>query len=348
VHFGIFIEELRQGASQATAFRDAFELADRAEAWGADCVWLGEIHFTPTRSVISASLQVGSAIAARTRRLRIGTAVQVLPLNHPVRIAEEAATLDNISEGRFEFGIGRSGVVRTYDTYGFSYAESQARFREGLEIIRQAWKGEPFSYEGEFYRVTNATVTPRPYQLPHPPIRMATTSEETFPIAGRLGLPIFVGLRTTEISDLKAQLGPYRQAWREAGHAGEPSVYLRIPVYVSTTEEGAREEPRASLSAFFNRQTELARSAVGRVGAGPTDRRRAQAERMASLSYDDMLRRKVAFGTASHVIDRLTEISGELGLDGFVVELNPGGFIPEELETRSLRLLTHEVIPAFK
>jgi alkanesulfonate monooxygenase SsuD/methylene tetrahydromethanopterin reductase-like flavin-dependent oxidoreductase (luciferase family) len=348
VHFGIFIEELRHGASQASAFRDAFELADRAEAWGADCVWLGEIHFMPTRSVISASLQVGSAIAARTRRLRVGTAVQVLPLNHPLRIAEEVATIDNISEGRFEFGIGRSGVVRTYDVYGVAYGESQARFREALEIIRQAWKGEPFSYEGEFYRVKNATVAPRPYQVPHPPIRMATTSDETFPIAGRLGLPIFVGLRATEISDLQAQLAPYRQTWREAGHPGEPSVYLRIPVYVSTTEEGAREEPRESLTTFFGRQAELARSAVGRAGAGPTDRRRALAERMLSLGYDDILARKVAFGTPAQVIDRLTEIRDELGLDGFVVELNPGGLIPAGLETRSLRLLTHEVIPAFR
>src|SRR5690349_24096287 len=167
---------MRQGADQATAFRDIFDLAERAEAWGADCVWLGEIHFTPVRSVTSASSQRASAIASRTRRLRVGTAVQVLPLNHPLRIAEEVATVDHISGGRFEFGIGRSGVVRTYDVYGVPYAESQARFREALEIIREGWKGEPFSYAGDFYRVDNAVVTPRPYQVPHPPLRMATTS----------------------------------------------------------------------------------------------------------------------------------------------------------------------------
>jgi alkanesulfonate monooxygenase SsuD/methylene tetrahydromethanopterin reductase-like flavin-dependent oxidoreductase (luciferase family) len=346
VHVGIFVEEMRQGASQAAAFRDVFDLADRAEAAGVDCVWLGEIHFTPTRSVISASLQVASAIASRTRRLRVGTAVQVLPLNHPLRIAEEVATLDHISQGRFEFGIGRSGVVRTYDVYGIAYGESQARFREALEIIRLAWTGEPFSYDGQFYRVQNATVVPRPYQVPHPPIRMATTSDETFPIAGRLGLPIFVGLRTTEIADLQLQLAPYRQAWREAGHSGEPSVYLRIPVYVSPTEHGAREEPRASVAAFFARQTELARAAVGREGAGPVDRRRMVAERMAALSYDDVLARKVAFGTAAGVIDRLNGLREDLGLDGIVAELNPGGLIPPELETRSLELLARDVIPA--
>src|SRR6185369_7731416 len=322
VHFGIFVEEMRHGASQPSAFRDVFELADRAEAWGVDCLWLGEIHFTPVRSVISASLQVASAIASRTKRLHVGTAVQVLPLNHPLRIAEEVATVDHISQGRFEFGIGRSGVVRTYDVYGVPYAESQARFREALEIIRLGWKGEPFSYQGQFYRVDNATVVPRPYQVPHPPIRMATTSDETFPLAGRLGLPIFIGLRTTEISDLQVQLAPYRQAWREAGHPGEPSVYLRIPVYVSPTAEGAREEPRASMSAFFARQTDLARAAVGRAGAGPADRRRMQAERMAGLTYEDVLARKVVFGTAEGVVDRLKQLRGELGLDGIVAELN--------------------------
>ncbi|HXJ78265.1 MAG TPA: LLM class flavin-dependent oxidoreductase [Candidatus Methylomirabilis sp.] len=348
MHFGIFVEEMRQGVAQAEAFRDVFEQAGRAETWGIDCVWLGEIHFTPTRSVISASLQVASAIASRTRRVRIGTAVQVLPLNHPLRIAEEVATVDHISEGRFEFGIGRSGVVRTYDAYGVPYAESQARFREALEIIRRAWAGEPFSYDGQFYRVQQATVTPRPYQVPHPPLRMAATSDETFPAAGRMGLPIFIGLRTTEVVDLKAHLAPYRQAWRDAGHPGDPSVYLRIPVYVSPTAEGAVEEPRESLTAFFARQTELARSAVGRAGAGPSERRQYQAERMAGLSYDEMLARKVAFGTARGVIDRLTELQDELGLDGIVAELNPGGRIPPDLETRSFQMLAREVMPAFK
>jgi alkanesulfonate monooxygenase SsuD/methylene tetrahydromethanopterin reductase-like flavin-dependent oxidoreductase (luciferase family) len=177
---------------------------------------------------------------------------------------------------------------------------------------------------------------------------MAATSDETFPAAGRMGLPIFIGLRAAEIPDLQAQLAPYRQAWREAGHPGPPSVYLRIPVYVSTTEQGAREEPRESLTAFFTRQAELVRSAVGRAGAGPAERRRFQAERMASLSYEDILARKVVCGTASGVIDRLARLREELELDGIVAELNPGGRIPPELETRSLQILAREVIPALR
>src|SRR2546427_9128504 len=244
MHFGIFVEEMRYGANQVSAFRDAFELAQRAEDWGLDCVWLGEIHFTPTRSVISASLQVASSIATRTRRLRVGTAVTVLPLNHPPRIAEEVATLDHISEGRLEFGIGRSGVARSYDIYGMAYGEGQARFREALEIIRQAWKGEPFNYEGEFYRFQGATVAPRPYQVPHPPIRMAANTEETFPAVGTMGLSVFVGLRAAEISDLQAHLTLYRRAWRAAGQPRRPPGYLRTPGYGSHTQRGATDEAR--------------------------------------------------------------------------------------------------------
>jgi alkanesulfonate monooxygenase SsuD/methylene tetrahydromethanopterin reductase-like flavin-dependent oxidoreductase (luciferase family) len=346
MHFGIFVEEMRQGLSQTAAFREAFETAERAEALGVDCVWLGEIHFNPVRSVISASLQVASSIATRTRRLRVGTAVSVLPLNHPLRIAEEVATLDHISEGRFEFGIGRSGVVRSYDTYGIPYGESQARFREALEIIRLAWKGQPFSYDGQFYKVANATVAPTPYQKPHPPMRMAATTRETFPAVAKMGMPVFIGIRVAEIPDLQADLALYREAWRDAGHPGDPSVYLRVPVYVTTTEEGAVEEPRESLTYFFGRQTELARSAVGR--AGTPEARKAQAERMAKLTYEDILAKKVVSGTAPRVIDRLTELREALGLDGFVVELNPGGLISSELETRSLELLAREVMPALR
>src|SRR5215510_5436427 len=216
MHFGVFVDEARPGLSQSDAFRESFETVDAAEALGLDCVWLGEIHFNPNRSVISAPIAIATAIAARTKRIHVGTAVNVLPLNHPLRIAEEAATIDHLSQGRFEFGIGRSGAARTYDMLGIPYGESQARFREALEIIREAWKGEPFSYTGQHYTVSGATVTPRPYQVPHPPIRMAATSAETFPAAGRMGLSIFIGLRATEMPDLQAQLVPYRQAWRDA------------------------------------------------------------------------------------------------------------------------------------
>ena len=117
--FGVFLDfVLRSGGTPEAAFRESMDLVDLAEQSGLDTVWLGETHFNPGRSVLSAPIVVASSIVTRTKRLRVGMAVQVLPLIHPLRIAEEAATVDQLSEGRFEFGVGRSGNVRAYDTHG--------------------------------------------------------------------------------------------------------------------------------------------------------------------------------------------------------------------------------------
>src|SRR3989449_2077551 len=267
--FGIFLEQTRRGTSQAEAFREMFEQVDAAEAWGLDIVWLAEMMVNPARSVLSAPLLVASWIVARTKRLRVGTAVQLLPLNHPLRVAGEVAPLDHLSQGRFDFGIGRSGGPRAYDALGVPYEESQGRFFEALEIILSAWKGEPFSYEGKFYRFANATVTPRPYQHPHPPVRMAATTADTFPRVGRMGLPIFVGLRGMNIPELAGHGRRYREAWREAGHPGDGDVCLRIPGYAAPTEKAPLEEPEGDITYYFRRQADLTRAPIRRPRTGP-------------------------------------------------------------------------------
>jgi alkanesulfonate monooxygenase SsuD/methylene tetrahydromethanopterin reductase-like flavin-dependent oxidoreductase (luciferase family) len=346
--FGVFLEQTRRGTGQAEAFREMLETADAAEAWGLDVVWLAEMLVNPARSVLSAPLLVASWIAARTRRLRVGTAVQLLPLNHPLRVAGEVTTLDHLSQGRFDFGIGRSGGTRSYDALGVPYEESQARFFEALEVILEAWKGEPFSHEGRFYRFTNVTVSPRPYQQPHPPVRMAATTPETFPRVGRMGLPIFVGLRGMDIPELSACLETYRRGWRDAGHAGDGDACLRIPIYAAPTEKAAREEPRETITYYFERQAELTVAPIGRAGTGPAERRQDQAGRLSALAYDEILERKVAFGTGPGLTDRLGQLREELRLTGVAAELNPGGLLPSAQERRSLEILTHEVMPSFK
>ena len=347
--FGVFMEfETREGSSQAAAFEEGFGLVDAAEAWGLDIAWLGEMHFTPARSVLSAPIAVACAIAARTRRLRVGTSVQVLPLNNPLRIAEETATTDHISRGRFDFGIGRSGFPRVYDMYGVPFAESQARFHEALEIILLAWKGEPFSYRGEFYRFDNVTVSPRPYQHPHPPLRMAATTEETFPRVGQMGLPIFVGLRGMDIADLATHIDAYRRAWKEAGHPGDGDVCLRIPVYAAPTEREALEESRESITYYFQRQADLTRPGVGREGAGPADRLQARVDQLETLSFGHVLRERVAFGSAAGLVDRLTALREQLHLSGIAAELNSGGMLSAAQMKRTLQIMTRDVMPAFK
>src|SRR5262249_10807216 len=284
--FGIFLEQTRRGIGQEDAFREMFELVDKAESWGLDVVWLAEMLVNPARSVLSAPLLVASWIAGRTRRVRVGTAVQLLPLNHPLRVAGEVASLDHLSQGRFDFGVGRSGGTRSYDALGVPYEQSQARFFEALSIILEAWKGEPFTFEGQFYQFKNVTVSPRPVQRPHPPVRMAATTPETFPRVARMGLPIFVGLRGMDVPELAGCLRAYREAWREAGYPGEGDACLRIPVYAAPTEKAAREEPQETITFYMRRQADLTRAPIGRAGTGSAERRQSQAQRLPSLPYE--------------------------------------------------------------
>jgi alkanesulfonate monooxygenase SsuD/methylene tetrahydromethanopterin reductase-like flavin-dependent oxidoreductase (luciferase family) len=352
--FGIFLDfSVRQGGKQPDAFRESFNLVDMAEETGLDTVWLGESHFNMNRP-LSAPIVVASSIATRTKRLKVGMAVQVLPLISPLRIAEEAATVDQISEGRFEFGVGRSGNVRAYETMGIPYEESRERFQEALDIILESWKGEPFSYYGKYNHIENATVSPLPYQRPHPPVRLASTTEDSFSRVGRLGFPIFLSMRGMDLHDLETNLKDYRKAWREAGHpGGAGDISVRFPMYIGTTAEGAIEEPRESIEAFFARMRaryEQGRDEEGTGGSGAerAELLRARAERIAKLTYEEILETKVICGTPEGVIDRLAQFKETLGLTGFTAELNPGGLLPEEAVQRSLKLLTQKVMPAFK
>src|ERR1041384_3569729 len=135
-HIGLFLEELRDGATDADFFRELMDTVDAAEAGGLDGVWLGEIHFLPTRSILCSPLTIAAAIATRTRRMCVCTAVHVIPLRNPLSVAEDVATLDHLSGGRFEFGIGRSGSPRSYNALVVPYDESQGRLVEGLEGMR--------------------------------------------------------------------------------------------------------------------------------------------------------------------------------------------------------------------
>ena len=219
--------------------RNSFAQIAAAEEWGLDVVWLAEIHMNPTRSLLSAPLTVAAAIAARTHRIKIGTAVQILPLGHPLRLAEETATIDQISGGRLIFGVGRSAFPRAYNAYGISYQESPQRFAESLEIIKKAWTQTNASHQGRWHSFENFTLVPRPVQQPHPEIRIAASQHDTYAAIGALGYPLFSAVRATPLSELAAHMQAYRDAWHEAGHSGEPRAYLQVPIYVAATREAA-------------------------------------------------------------------------------------------------------------
>jgi alkanesulfonate monooxygenase SsuD/methylene tetrahydromethanopterin reductase-like flavin-dependent oxidoreductase (luciferase family) len=347
--FGIFHEFSRSpGQTDAEAFAQSFAQVDAAERWGLDVVWLAELHFLPERSVVSAPLIVASAIAARTRRLKIGIAVQVLPLCHPLRLAEEVATLDHISGGRLIFGVGRSGFPRTYEAYGVAYAESRERFAEVLEVLQRSWRQERFSFEGDYYNFRNITLVPRPLQTPYPPLRIAATSPDTYPAIGAMGLPIFVAVRLGTIEELGPNIAAYRDAYRAAGHAGEGQVYLRVPIYVGETEASARDEPEQSIMQFYRTLGQQIEDSATRAGARAIEQRAERGQALQTVTYEAALRDKVIVGTPKSVAARLQDLRAKLGLDGVLAELNCGGLIADDKVMRSLQLLCEEVAPRFR
>jgi alkanesulfonate monooxygenase SsuD/methylene tetrahydromethanopterin reductase-like flavin-dependent oxidoreductase (luciferase family) len=349
MEFGSFMEfHLREGYTQADAFDEAFEHVDMAEELGIDAVWMAESHFNPDRAVLSSPMVVGTAIAARTKRLKVGTAVQVLPLGNPIRIAEETATLDQISKGRLEFGVGRSGLPGAYEGYNFNYGESRERFYEYLDIIVQAWTNERFSYEGKFHSYNNVCLVPKPYQKPHPPLRMAANTPDTFPKVGKMNLPVFVGVRQLDVARVAQLVDTYQKARDEAGHEGPPDVSLRVPVYVSDTWEDAWSTPQASFMKQFQRLGRQLSTSVGRSGTNAGEERAERGGELASLTWDKVIGTKTAVGTPEMVIKQLQAMKDTLQLTGVVAEFNAGELIPRDKLARSFQLFCEKVIPAFK
>jgi len=348
MEFGMFHEfPLTRGLTETEAFDLSFEEIDAAEEWGLDVMWLAELHAAPTRSVLAAPLNIATAIASRTRRIKIGTAVQVLPLCHPLRLAEEAATVDQISHGRLIFGIGRSGFPRTYQAYGIPYAESRERFTETLEILQRAWTEDSFSYDGRFYSFHNVHLVPKPFQKPYPELRIAVNSPDTFAAVGTLGLPIFVAVRIGTLSELGPNIAAYRAAWHQAGHRGEGKVYLRLPVYLADTYERARDEAEESIMHFYRWLGDQLEASASQAGTRAIEQRAERGQRLQTLSYAEALRDKVVVGGPRQVTERLLALHDELGLDGILAEINCGSLIPHDKVMRALKLLCQEVMPAF-
>ena len=342
MNFGMFTDfHIGENRTQAEAFDESFAQIADAEAMGFDTVWLAEHHFSPERAVLASPMVIASAIVARTQRIRTGLAVQVLPLTNPLRVAEEAATVDHISKGRFEFGIGRSGLTKYYQGYNIPYAESRPRFLEALDIIMQAWSSDQFSYEGQFHSYQDVAVVPKPYQQPHPPVRVAVAGEDTFPLIGKMGHPIFVSANAGR-DQLKARIASYQEARAAAGHAGPADIAVRVPVYAAETTEQAHGEPEASaMSAIQYAASELVKTAASEETA-------ERIRRTANTPYSDVLQQRVVFGTPAEIVERFRGFQEDFGATGVVMEVNYGGRIPYDRVKNSLRLISEEVMPHFK
>ena len=346
MRFGLFFQASEApGHTHAERFGEMLELAALADELGFDVAWLAEIHFGGAFSLLSSPLMAVPAIAQRTRRIRIGTAVTLLPLHHPLSCAEQAATADVLSGGRLEFGVGRGSIPSQFHGFRVPLAENRARFVEALEIIRRAWTEERFSYRGRFYEVEELAVVPKPVQRPHPPIRVAVHTAESFAHIGDLGLPIYSGTTTTPLPQLRECMALYRERLTARGHPWQgDQMALMLPVHVAATAAGARDAMRPGVHQYYkNLRTIFAQ--IPESYGEHLPRLRMIEETVANLPYEKFCRDQGVFGDAAEVIDRLQAARDEFGLSQIIAWFDQGAMLPRAEVERTMRRFAEQVMP---
>src|SRR6266568_4179823 len=244
MEFGLFFLMQRDEEwSEQSVFDSGLEQMLAAEALGYTSVWIAEHHFNDYGLCPSPPV-LASFLAARTRTLRLGMGVSLLPLHHPVDLAEQLAVLDVSSGGRLDVGIGRGGTLQDYQTFRSERADARLRIEEGIALMQQCWTGAPFDFGGQFHSAERLHVRPRPVQRPHPPLFIAANSEDSVLSAARLGLPTLSSF-FVPLDDLQRRRQRYRETAREAGrsdteiHALERQAWGMRVVHVAPDRDAA-------------------------------------------------------------------------------------------------------------
>ena len=337
--FDIFYQ-LPEAATQNTRerYRELIAEAAHADALGFNTVWLAEVHFAPRFSVMPTPLMLLAAIAERTTRIRLGMAVNLMPLHHPVRLAEEVATLDVLSGGRVEFGAGRGAFPLNYRGYGVEMADSRELFERGLETIKRAWMHG---------RVDGVEVVPKPLQEPHPPIRLAANSAETFTFAGAHRYPIFAGGPVNPIPVLGERLKIYSDALKANGHE-RPDDWLAaaLMVFVGRDRASVRATIEPSLRNYFD--------AVGEIIEPESLAAAHQAEfqkvrdRLRAIEYSTVDSIMGIFGDPEYCIDRIAQLKEQFGFSRLVCWFEIGGISGHQNVLDSMRNFAERVMPKFQ
>jgi natural product biosynthesis luciferase-like monooxygenase protein len=348
VRFGIFsiFDYWPRVKSVSQYFADILHLAKRAEELGFDTFWISEHHFTNYGGILPRPQILLAALAQRTHRIRLGTAVSLIPFDNPVRLAEDFGLIDVLSGGRLEFGVGRGLFGFEYDGLGIDQDESRVRLEEGVNVIRAAWQSEHLTYAGRFTNVENLAILPRPLQKPHPPLYIAAVSPESYEWAGREGHSILQVLYFAPIERTAEQVVNYRARLAEHRHDSSGKMLVAIsPTHVAATSESARREAAEPLTNY-----------VGMVSALlPTETKSEQYRAytklrpaMKKITYDVLYsERPTVIGDPEQVIRRIENMNNALGIDEFVSFVNFGG-MDHQLTLKSMELFASQVIPHFR
>jgi alkanesulfonate monooxygenase SsuD/methylene tetrahydromethanopterin reductase-like flavin-dependent oxidoreductase (luciferase family) len=339
--FGTFL--LLQSPSarpSAEMYARGIEIAQAAETLGFRNVWLAEHHFS-TYGYLSRPTQLAAYIAAKTPRLRVGTAVIVVPLHHPLVIAEEIATLDLLSHGRLDVGLGRGYQPYEFERFGLDLASGRARWDESIDIILKAFGGQPFSYEGKFFKIPETSVFPQPVQQPRPPIWITAQSPESMEAAVRRGFNVLTGGFGVPIE----RLAEFRRLFDRVVAEVKPPQPLQVgaqrAVYVADSLAEARavaEEARWNMRVTLSLRHHYERVERGRAIPVPAPN---------EPDVDDLLDRFLVIGTPDVCIRQIRRLQEAVGISHFNCSFWFSD-VDQARVLRSMERFAREVMPAFR
>jgi alkanesulfonate monooxygenase SsuD/methylene tetrahydromethanopterin reductase-like flavin-dependent oxidoreductase (luciferase family) len=323
---------------------DIVDEAVYADALGMHSAWIGEHHFS-TLGVLSCPDLALSYIAARTQRIRLAPAVTVLPLHHPIRVAEQWATLDLLSGGRVDFAAGRGYDRREYEPLGASFDDNQSMFEEGMEIVRRLWAAEaPISYRGRHYAFQNVAITPRPLQRPLPAY-VASFSQPSIALAARLGCGLVVAPFAAALSfgGLRQVAALYHDTC--AKHGTTPGR-LMCSYFIHFSDTPEQEAAARARQVRYYRECVIPAFPGDPATAPPSYRYFIDmVQRLQTVKPEDLTENAVLLGGAERMTAVLKQVEAA-GFDEVILYFNVG-LKPHAQVKQEMARFAAEVAPAF-
>ncbi|GEN35423.1 LLM class flavin-dependent oxidoreductase [Aneurinibacillus danicus] len=301
------------------------EQTEVADQLGYESVWFAEHHFSEY-GILTSPQMLLTAAAQRTKNIRLGVSIVSLPFHNPIRIAEDYALLDVLSNGRLNLGLGSGYLPHEFTGFNVDGKDKAFRFNDSLAVIEKAWSGETFSHEGEYYQFSDVQLQVIPKQA-QVPVWIGTLSSRGAQYVGKMGYNIMgvPYVASNSIAELKQVIDDYKKAYHEAGHDEQKiNIPLALHTYIAETREEAERIAKPHLNLYLETR---------QYGKG--------------AQYEDLeAREQLLIGTPEDVIHMLRKYQ-EVGCDHIMMLMNFGG-LPHNKVLKSMELAAKEVMPAFK
>ena len=320
-------------------FKRVIEYAIEAEELGYDAVWFAEHHFS-NYGYIPNPLLMATKIAAETSKIRVGTAVLVLPFWDPLRVAEDIALTDQLTGGRLEVGVARGYQPFEFRRWGLSMDDARERTDETLAILSKALTGESFEFEGKYHAIPETTLYPKPIQKPRPPLWLAATTQESFDIGRRYGLRSLTSQSGRPISVLEEAWSNFQNSRKKYPDA-TADFGVQGQVVVTPTDDEARGQMEHFL--YQTRQATNLRHGREHVVSGVSEPLPFEGE----PDLDEMFEHRTLSGTPDSVIRKLQRYTDVADINMLSCVMHGGGMTHETV-MQSLRLFAKDVMPAFR